>query len=169
MLEIIRYPDPLLRQVAKPVEVIDETIRLLAEEMIEAMYDEKGVGLAAPQVGVSLRVVVVDLDYKRRDPRVLINPALVGRSKEKETDTEGCLSVPGVNASVTRAAECDIEALDLNGATVRYHGSGIVSRAFQHETDHLDGILFIDKVTPASRLAIREELRRLEEAYARGR
>jgi peptide deformylase len=166
MLEILRYPDPVLRQVSRPVEVIDDTIRRLAADMIEAMVAAKGVGLAAPQVGVPVRLVVVDLDHQAHDPRVLINPVFREVSQEKEIDNEGCLSLPGIEAKVKRSAQAVVEAQDLSGNVIEYSGDGIVSRALQHECDHLDGILFIDKLTPAARFAIRHELARLEEAYA---
>jgi peptide deformylase len=165
MLEIIRYPNPILREVSRPVEIIDEEIRKLALEMIDSMYEDNGVGLAAPQIGRNIRLVIVDLDPRKRDPQVMINPVITGKSKEKETVVEGCLSVPGIEGKVTRAAELTVQAQNLDGDTIEYSGDGIFARAVQHEIDHLDGILFIDKLSPATKLSIRAELARLEENF----
>ncbi len=169
MLEIIRYPDPFLREVSEPVSEINDEICTLARKMIETMYASRGLGLAAPQVRVHKRLVIVDLDPEKHDPRVLINPKIIRRSKTRETGVEGCLSVPGVEAKVTRPAEVTLEAMNLEGEIVEYQGSGLTAKAFQHEIDHLDGVLFIDKVSMAARLAIRAELRRLEAAYDAGK
>lgn len=165
MLRILTYPDPFLREVSDPVETIDDSIRKLAEEMIETMYAAKGVGLAAPQVGHHLRLFIVDLDPEKRDPRVLINPEFLRRSKEKSVEDEGCLSVPGITARVKRPEAVTVKALDLDGNEVEYSGGGLLGRALQHENDHLDGMLFIDKVSTAARLALRGELAHLEQDY----
>jgi len=168
MLEILHYPDPVLRQVAKPIATIGREIERLAEQMIETMYAAKGLGLAAPQVGAMVRLVIVDMDVslQRRDPRVLINPVFQSLSKDKDIDKEGCLSLPGIEAKVKRARHVILKAQDLSGHTVEYAAEGLLARAFQHECDHLDGILFIDKIGAAQRFALRHELARLEEAFA---
>ena len=168
MLQIIRYPDPFLREVSEPVSQINDEIRALAREMIETMYASRGLGLAAPQVRVHKRLVIVDLDHEKHDPRVMINPRIIRRGKTKETGVEGCLSLPGVEAKVTRPAEVTLEAMNLEGETIEYQGTGLTAKAFQHEIDHLDGILFIDKVSMAAKLAIRSELKRLETSYEEG-
>lgn len=165
MLEIRVFPDPVLRQKAAPIELIDEDFRSFAEDMVEAMYQYDGVGLAAPQVGVSRRVIVIDVDGERNNPRVLVNPIITKKSKEKSTAEEGCLSLPGLNAKVTRSAEVTVEAQDETGAVVELSGGGLLARALQHEIDHLDGILFIDKVAPAAKFSLRGELERLKESY----
>jgi len=167
MLEIRVYPDPELRVPAEAVTVIDADLRKLAEAMIEAMYANKGVGLAAPQVGVGKRIVIVDIDPEARNPQVLINPVITRRGKAKEAFEEGCLSVPGINARVTRPIEVAATAQNLQGEVVAYEGGGLLGRALQHELDHLDGVLFIDKVGPATRFSLRDELRRLEDARER--
>jgi peptide deformylase len=166
MLEIVRYPDPFLREVSEPIAVIDDDIRRLAEEMIETMYANNGVGLAAPQVGVHKRICIIDMDPENGDPHVLINPVIVSKSKEKMTDSEGCLSVPGISAKVTRPRKVTMQAQNLDGELVEYTAEGnILSQAFQHEIDHLDGVLFIDKVSIAAKFSIRNELARLETSY----
>lgn len=167
MLEILHYPHPKLRIVAEPVEVIDDAIRRLAAEMIETMYAARGVGLAATQVGVPLRLLIVDTDPRARDPRVLINPVLVRRSRHKVFENEGCLSVPGIEAKVKRYAEATVEAQDLDGRVVEYGGEGLLARALQHEIDHLDGLLFLDKISSVTRFALRHDIERLEADYRR--
>ncbi len=168
MLEIRKYPDPVLRQKAAPVEIIDDELRRLAADMIETMYANKGVGLAAPQVGVSRRLFVVDLDPEQRDPRVLINPVFRSRSKGKESQTEGCLSLPTLEARVSRSASVVVEAQDLDGQVVEYAVEGLAARAMQHENDHLDGILFVDKASPAAKISLQPDLEQLEHTYAAG-
>ncbi len=166
MLEILRYPNPVLRQIAKPIARIDDSLRHLVEEMIETMYAARGLGLAAPQVGAPVRLVIVDFDPQRRDPRILINPVFKFLSKEKFIDKEGCLSLPGLEAKVKRSRQAVLEAMDLTGHMVEYSAEDLLARAFQHECDHLDGVLFIDKIGPAQRFKLRHELAHLEEAFA---
>lgn len=160
------YPDPVLRQVADPIEVIDDNIRGLAAGMIETMYGQNGVGLAAPQIGVSLRLVVIDTDPSERNPIVLINPVLVKKSRKKEAADEGCLSLPGLTASISRPAEVTVEAQDLEGNEIVIEGTDLMARALQHEIDHLDGILFVDKASIATRFSLRGELHTMEAEYA---
>ena len=166
ILPIRKYPDPVLRKKAKPVTVIDARLRKLAADMIETMEDANGVGLAAPQVGVSLRMVIVDFDPEVRDPRVLINPVITKRSGRKVLDDEGCLSFPGLRSRVKRSPEVICEAQNLDGEVVEYQAEGLSARAIQHELDHLDGLLFVDKVGPSDKLTIRDELAEMEETYA---
>lgn len=166
ILPIRKYPDPVLRQAAKPVTVIDEALRRLAGDMIDTMRDANGVGLAAPQVGVGQRLAIVDFDPENHDPRVLINPVIVKRSGRKELCDEGCLSFPGVRSRVKRSPKVVCEAQNLDGEVVEYQAEGLVARAVQHELDHLDGMLFVDKVGPSDKLLIEDDLAELEEVFA---
>lgn len=138
---IVESGDPVLREKARPVPKITPNVIKLLENMADTMYDAQGVGLAAPQVGVGKRIVVVDVGEGIIE---LINPEIV-RKEGLDTDIEGCLSVPGVRGEVQRAARCVVKALNREGKEVEYDGEGLLARAFQHELDHLDGILFIDK------------------------
>lgn len=165
ILPIRKYPDPVLREPAKPVTVIDARLRQLAADMIETMEDANGVGLAAPQVGVGLRMVIVDFDPENHDPRVLINPSIVRRIGRKELGDEGCLSFPGMRSRVKRNPGVICEAQNLDGEIVEYQAEGLAARAVQHELDHLDGMLFIDKVGPSDRQSLRDELLELEDSY----
>ena len=165
ILPIRQYPDPVLRTPAEPVKVIDEKLRALAADMIETMEDANGVGLAAPQVGESIRMVIVDFDPENRDPRVLINPVITKRSGRKELGDEGCLSFPGIRSKVKRSPRVVCEAQNLDGELVEYQAEGLSARAVQHEIDHLDGLLFVDKVGPSDKLSLRDELAEMEESY----
>jgi len=138
---IVRKEDPQLREKSKEVKVITPNILKLVKNMTETMYDASGVGLAAPQVGVLKRVIVIDVG---EGIIALINPEIIETSGE-ETDTEGCLSCPGLLGEVTRAAKVKVKGLTPDGKEVTLEGEGLLARAFQHEIDHLDGILFIDK------------------------
>ncbi|NLM36934.1 MAG: peptide deformylase [Firmicutes bacterium] len=144
VLPILTDPHPLLRQKAKPVKKITKRLKKLAQNMLETMYAADGVGLAGPQVGVDERIIVIDVGD---GPLVLINPEIVSATGEAR-DVEGCLSVPGRNGYVTRAAKVKVAAVDLEGRRVEFAGEGLLARAFQHEIDHLDGVLFIDRLTP---------------------
>lgn len=159
--EIRLLGDPVLRQEAEPVDVVDDEVRQLMDDMLETMYDADGVGLAAPQVGVSRRVIVVDV----RDPDVppfgLVNPVIVERSEEVARAEEGCLSIPGVSEIVERSASVVVEALDRDGNPVRIAAQGLLARALQHEVDHLDGILFFDRVSPLKRNMILKRWRKI--------
>ena len=156
-MEICTYPDPVLRRKAEPVGKVDEGLRKLCERMVETMIRADGVGLAAPQIGVSKRIIVLDVDGEFH---ILINPELVSTSPETEEFTEGCLSVPGVSATVKRSAEAIVEGTTLDGSKVRITGKGLLARAIQHEIDHLEGRLFIDRLSPARRESIRKEYER---------
>jgi len=156
-MEIRTYGDPVLRRPAETVEAIDDEIRRICDEMIEAMLRADGVGLAAPQIGVSKRIVVLDVDG---DLRILINPELVEASGDEEATVEGCLSVPGVNAEVRRSTRATIEGTDLEGNPVRITGEGLLARAIQHEIDHLNGNLFLDRLSAVKRQSLVKEYRR---------
>ncbi|MFN4189459.1 MAG: peptide deformylase [Pseudothermotoga sp.] len=146
--------DPVLRKKAKEVENIDENIKVLIKELFETMYATDGIGLAAPQIGVSLRIFVMD----DGTPRALINPVIVFKSAETNIAEEGCLSVPEVFENVERSNEIVIRYTDINGKNIEEKLSGYSARVAQHEYDHLDGVLFIDLIDPSRRFAIRQKL-----------
>jgi len=161
---ILHYPETLLKQVAAPVPRIDDEIRALAADMAETMYAAPGVGLAAPQVGVSKRLVVLDCAAKD-EPRQLIvavNPEIVEREGEA-FEEEGCLSVPGYYARVARSARVTVRFLDLGGEERRLEADGLWAIAFQHEIDHLDGILFVDHLSPLKRSMFRKKYKKIME------
>ena len=141
----------VLRRKAEPVEQVDDELRTLIDDMFETMYQAEGVGLAAPQVGISRRVIVVDVHDEVAQPFALINPRLIEASPETEKGEEGCLSIPGLSAMVERAARVTVEGLNRNGEPVRIEGAELLGRCLQHEIDHLDGVLFVDKVSPLQR------------------
>lgn len=140
--------DEILRKKSRPVEEVDEKIKELVEDMIETMHKFDGVGLAAVQVGVLKRVVVIDL-YDGKDPYVLINPEIIKIKGEQEVD-EGCLSFPNKFAKVIRPAEVTAKALDINGKEYKIKAKGLLAQAIVHEVDHLEGVLFVDKIIPGT-------------------
>ena len=144
--EILHYPDPRLRTVAKPVEVFDDSIRTLVKDMAETMYSAPGIGLAATQVDVHQRVIVIDITPDKSDLKVLINPQL-SELKGETVMEEGCLSVPGVYDNVQRAERVHVKAMDENGQAWEMEAEGLLAVCIQHEIDHLDGILFIDRLS----------------------
>jgi peptide deformylase len=160
------YPDPVLRGTAEPIAVIDEEVRRLAEDMIETMYAARGVGLAAPQVGVLKRLVTIDVSGDQSEPLVLVNPE-IEESSGRQAGEEGCLSLPGLTGDVVRPEHAVLVAQGLDGAEIRLEGDELPARAFHHELDHLDGILFIDKLSKVERFRLRDEIRRLEADFAR--
>lgn len=159
VLKLQKYGSPVLREKALPVSRVDEETRELVENMIETMYAEGGVGLAAPQVGVSKRIVVIDTEDK--GVIVLINPAIIKREGEM-SEEEGCLSVPGIYSTVRRSSVITVEAFDLEEKKFRMTQEGFLAIALQHEIDHLDGYLFIDRLNPAKRLMIKDQLKKIE-------
>ncbi|HBL37384.1 MAG TPA: peptide deformylase [Firmicutes bacterium] len=140
ILPIVTEPNPLLRQKAQPLKKISKRIRKLAQNMLETMYAADGVGLAGPQVGVGERIIVVDVG---NGPLALINPEIISNMGQ-ERDVEGCLSIPGRNGYVTRAAKVKVTGVNLDGRRIELESEGLLARALQHEIDHLEGILFID-------------------------
>ena len=149
--EILVYPDPFLARKAVPVPVVDDRIRALIRDMFETMYAAEGVGLAATQVGVGKRVVVLDVSPvdETIPPMAVVNPEIVARDGSA-TAVEGCLSVPGVQGEVCRAETVEVRGVDERGDPLRIRAAGILSRALQHEIDHLDGILFIDRLSSSA-------------------
>ncbi|WP_110952908.1 peptide deformylase [Anaerosinus massiliensis] len=147
ILEIKKAGDKILKEICKPVEKIDRNIRKLLDDMAETMYKANGVGLAAPQVGIPLRIVVIDIGDGLIE---LINPVMI-KFEGRERDTEGCLSIPDMYGEVERYSKVVVEALNRRGKKQRFSGEGLLARAFQHEIDHLDGILFIDRADTIQR------------------
>lgn len=141
---IRKEEDPVLRKISKPVAVIDEKIRTLVEDMIDTMYDADGVGLAAPQIGILKRVIVIDI-YDETGVKVLINPVIISTEGE-QCELEGCLSLPGKSGKVKRPTKVVAEGLNLAGETVQVVGEDLLAVALCHEIDHLDGILYTDKI-----------------------
>ncbi len=166
-LRLLRYPDPKLRMQARRVERADGSIVEAVPRMFEVMYKARGIGLAATQVGLDKRVIVANLsgDPLRKDQeRVFVNPEILGRSGERHEE-EGCLSLPGMSVAVPRACAVDVRYLDLEGNEVRRSVEGLEAKLFEHEIDHLDGVLIIDKMTPADRRQWAQFLKELEREY----
>jgi peptide deformylase len=157
-LTVRRYGDPILRRKADPIVAITPEIRKLVADMTETMYHELGIGLAAPQVGMPLRVIIVE-DQTNGGARPLINPTLAA-SGGRAVAEEGCLSIPGIFAPVERAEWVRVEALDAEGAPVAFEARGLLARVVQHEIDHLDGILFIDRLAKVTRDRIKRKIRK---------
>jgi peptide deformylase len=155
--EILQYPDPLLRRKAQPVDTVTDEIRTLVDDMAETMYHAPGIGLAATQVGVVKRVVVVDLSEARNQLQVFINPEIYASDGEQIME-EGCLSVPGIFESVTRAGHLRVRALDRDGQPFELEASGLLATCIQHEIDHLDGKVFVDHLSRLKQQRIRKKL-----------
>ncbi|MGJ8677891.1 MAG: peptide deformylase [Akkermansiaceae bacterium] len=177
ILEICQYGDPVLRKKCRPVESIDAAITKLAEDMIETMVDANGVGLAAPQIGEDIRLAIVDVAHdpecisflkingeeaKLEDymPLVFINPTLE-LSGPRESDTEGCLSIDSITSTVNRHSIVKATLPQLDGSVLVLESDGLLARAIQHEVDHLNGVLFVDRISPASKLGIKRKLKRI--------
>lgn len=158
--------DPVLRRKAAPVPQVDDTVRTLIADLFETMRAAEGIGLAAPQVGVGVRVFVMDVGDEVVGPRALVNPVIAERSGRVQGE-EGCLSLPGLSAEVERDARIVVEALDERGEAVRLAVSDLTSRCIQHEVDHLDGLLFVDRVSPLKRKMLLKEWERQQKEEAR--
>lgn len=163
--EILEFPDPRLRTVAKPVERFDEALAELVEDMFETMYEEKGIGLAATQVNVHERVLVMDTSDERDRPRAFVNPEITA-TDGKQIYEEGCLSVPGIYAKVERAEQITVRARHPDGSEFTVDLDGLEAVCLQHEMDHLDGKLFVDYLSPLKRQMVRK---RLEKARRQAR
>jgi peptide deformylase len=161
-LPILRYPDPRLHKVARPVEVIDAGLKTLIADMFETMYAAKGVGLAATQIDVHQRVVVVDVSETHDQPLTLINPELIWASDERINGEEGCLSVPGVYDGVERAAQVRVRALDENGQPRQIEADGFLAVCLQHELDHLAGKVFVQYLSLLKQTRLKAKLRKQE-------
>ena len=157
ILEVLRFPDERLRTVAKDVTEIDGKIKTLVNDMFETMREEKGIGLAATQVNVHKRVIVMDVSDDQNEPRVFINPEIIEKSGSKINE-EGCLSVPNNYAKVNRAEKVTVKALDVNGEEFQLSAEGLLAVCIQHEMDHLAGKLFVDYLSPLKRQRIKAKL-----------
>jgi len=160
LLTILRYPDPRLHNVARPVAAVDARIRQLVDDMLETMYAADGVGLAATQVDVHERVIVIDTSEQRDRPLVLINPELVWRSDERAVNEEGCLSVPAIYDKVERHAAVTVAALDRDGERFERRVEGLTAVCVQHEMDHLLGKVFVEYLSPLKRERIRVKMQK---------
>ena len=160
---IVKYPDPVLSKKGAPVTDFGPELAQFVEEMWASMYAAHGIGLAAPQIGVSKRITVIDVSFKERpdEKLVLINPEIIER-EGKQFEEEGCLSLPEIREKVQRAARVKVRAQDVNGEFFEAEGEELLSRAMQHEIDHLDGVLFIDRISPLKRDLVKRRIRKLQ-------
>lgn len=167
-VELRFYPERVLKRRAQPVREITDEVAARAEEMLDLMYESDGLGLAAPQVGWSRRVVTLDVEGAHEGRRIYVNPVIVDRQGHMEHE-EGCLSLPGVRACVPRAAKVRVVAYALGGQRVEMEAEDLVACAWQHEMDHLNGLLIIDRLSPTALMALREQLKKLEQEAQSGR
>ncbi|SHG13054.1 peptide deformylase [Vibrio gazogenes] len=163
VLQVLTFPDERLRTVAKPVQEVTPEIQKFVDDMIETMYQEDGIGLAATQVDFHQRIVVIDVSETRDQPRVLINPEILEKRGEDGIE-EGCLSVPGSRALIPRAAEVKVRALDRDGKEFTFEADDLLAICVQHELDHLQGKLFVDYLSPLKRKRIKEKLEKIKRA-----
>lgn len=161
------YPEPILRKPADPVAAFDADLKRVVAAMFERMFESKGVGLAAPQVGLKKRILVLNATGDRKDDLVLVNPTITGRSGPETWFDEGCLSFPSIYAEVKRPDRCSVVAFDVEGLRIEKEYEGFVSRIIQHEFDHLEGILLVDRMSPADKLKNRAALEDLVARYQR--
>lgn len=157
-LPILEFPDERLRTRAAPVEAVDDAVRQLVDDMLETMYDANGIGLAATQVDVHRRVIVMDVSDDRARPLVLINPEVTPLGDEREPMSEGCLSIPEYYAEVPRALRVYLKALDRDGSPYELEADGLLAHCIQHEHDHLEGVLFVDYLSPLKRDRVRKKM-----------
>jgi peptide deformylase len=167
LLNILRYPDPRLHKVAKPVAVFDARLKRLVEDMADTMYDAPGVGLAATQVDVHEQVIVIDTSDVHNDLRVFINPEITWASDEKQVYDEGCLSVPGIYDGVERPARVKVRALDVDGKPFELEADGLLAVCIQHEMDHLKGKVFVEYLSPLKRNRIKTKMLKEEREMKR--
>ena len=158
LLPILQFPDPKLHKVAKPVAAVDARIQQLIVDMLETMYDANGIGLAATQVDVHERLIVIDVSEERNEPLVLINPEITWASAEKQVNDEGCLSVPGIYDGVERATSVKVRALDRDGKAREIAADGLLAICIQHEMDHLLGKVFVEYLSPLKRNRIKTKM-----------
>ena len=168
LLSILCYPDPRLHKVAKPVEVADARIQALISDMLETMYEASGIGLAATQVDVHERLIVIDVSENRDQPLVLINPELLWASEEKHVGDEGCLSVPGIYDGVERANSIRVRAQDAQGQPREIEAEGLLAVCIQHEMDHLMGKVFVEYLSPLKRNRIKTKMLKARRDAAQG-
>lgn len=163
MLEIVKYPHPVLREEAEPIDTIDDEVKQLIDDMSDAMYLDEGVGLAANQVGVAKRLLIMDAGDGFK---VFINPEIVEKGDEEEAMEEGCLSLPDIRVTISRPKEIVVRAQDETGEVFEARAEGLHARVFQHEIDHLNGVLIIDHASTVQRSLIKSKLRKLEKEFA---
>ena len=166
VLDILRYPDPRLHTVAKPVAVVDDAIRKLVADMAETMYAAPGIGLAATQVDVHLRIVVIDVSEDRNELKIFINPEILETSLESKVYEEGCLSVPGIYDEVERPDRVTVKALDVQGKPFTTEADGVLAVCLQHEIDHLEGKVFVQYLSRLKQSRIRNKLVKQDRAAA---
>jgi peptide deformylase len=162
--EIVLMGEPVLREEASPVEAFDDDLRTLVSDMFETMYHASGVGLAAPQIGIGKRILVIDIrdeDDPEGGRMALVNPRVTWRSDEIDRSTEGCLSIPGLEEVVSRPWEVEVTGFDPEGNEVTIRADDLLARALQHEIDHLDGVLFVDRVSPLKRRMLLKKWKKL--------
>ena len=159
-LEILRYPDARLHTVAKPVAAVDQRIRDLSQAMLATMYEANGIGLAATQVNVHERLIVIDVSEERNEPLVIVNPSIVWASDEKHVGDEGCLSVPGIYDGVERAVEVHVDYTDAQGQAQTLKATDLLAVCIQHEMDHLMGKVFVEYLSPLKRNRIKTKLQK---------
>jgi peptide deformylase len=169
LLPILCYPDPRLHTIARPVMAVDARVRQLVGDMLETMYQAEGIGLAATQVDVHERVIVIDVSDTRNEPRVLINPELVAVSDELIFNDEGCLSVPAIYDKVQRHARVKVKALDRDGQAYQFEAEGLLAVCVQHEMDHLVGKVFVEYLSPLKRDRIRSKMLKKSREESRAR
>lgn len=167
LLSILQYPDPKLHTLARPVQAVDARIQALIADMVETMYDANGIGLAATQVDVHERLVVIDVSDERNEPLVLINPEIVWASEERVLNEEGCLSVPGIYDGVERATQVRVQALDGEGQSRTVEAEGLLAVCIQHEMDHLLGKVFVEYLSPLKRNRIKSKMLKTRRALGR--
>ncbi len=164
LLPILEFPDPRLRTIAKPVTQFDEAVRQLVKDMFETMYDAPGIGLAATQINVHQRIIVIDVSEEKNQPQVLINPELEILDESICEYDEGCLSVPGFYETVSRPAKIRVKAFNEKGEAFTLEPDGLLATCIQHELDHLNGKLFVDHISPFKRTRIRSKLEKKHKA-----
>ena len=162
LLPILKYPDPRLHKIAKPVAEVDDRIRQIIKDMAETMYDAEGIGLAATQVDIHERIVVIDISEERDDLLVLINPQITARSDDKTIFEEGCLSVPGIYDKVERSSEITVEALNEHGEKFTLDADGLLAICIQHELDHLVGKVFVEHLSNLKQNRIKTKIKKAE-------
>lgn len=167
LLPILCYPDERLHKIAKPVATVDANVRQLIADMLETMYEAKGIGLAATQVDQHVRLIVIDVSDERDQPMVLINPEILWHSAESRVNEEGCLSVPGIYDGVVRFDAVRVQALDENGSLRTIEASELLAVCIQHEMDHLQGKVFVEYLSPLKRNRIKTKLRKAQREDAR--
>ncbi len=161
---ILTEPNPILRQVSKPVEEVGKEEQKLMNDMLETMYASNGIGLAAIQIGIPKRIIVMDIskDENKKEPRYFVNPKILNKDPLKSTYEEGCLSVPNQFAEIDRPKKCDVEYLDYNGEKKLVHAEGLLATCIQHEMDHLEGVLFIDYLSKLKKSMIIKKLSKIK-------